>query len=129
MVVWAAMLGILTAVQLQYLHLLPVLLLGGAAAGMAALAGAIALVLAARRRRAPDPLAPRALPDLSPPTVVGAVGLCALAAGAKVGAWLAIGGGGLIALAAVLLARELRGQRRLERAGGAPPPASEETGP
>jgi len=123
--VWALMLAILTVVQLQYPRTLPVLLQAGAAAATALLAVGILLVsrVRARRRRlaAPPPRAPiperepEVVPDLSPSSIVLAIGLCVLLTGATVGGWLIIGGSGLVALALFGLARELRQQRQLTR--------------
>jgi hypothetical protein len=81
---WAGLLALWTAVQLAFSpDPLTVILLGGSAAGVAALA----LVARAARARA-EPA-----PDLSPATVLTALGVGALLSGTELGPWcLALGG-------------------------------------
>ena len=113
---WAAFLALSTAVQILLGgHLLPVALLGGAAALSALIA--VGIVAGARRRALSQPsvtaaLAPEASPDVSAASAILAVALCALLAGASVGGWLVIGAAILGAGGLALLARELRSERR-----------------
>jgi hypothetical protein len=80
---------------------LEVLLLGGAAAGAALLAGLVAV----RRRRGPEV---RAVPDLSPPAALAGMAVAGLVLGAELGTWLLLISTGLLVLALGGLVRELR---------------------
>jgi hypothetical protein len=96
---------------------LEVLLLGGAAAGAALLAG----VAAARGRARAE-----GAPDLSPPAAMAAVAVAGLMLGAELGTWLILISAGLLALALGGLARELRAGVAKARRGGVD---SSEAGP
>jgi hypothetical protein len=86
---------------------------------------AAALSLAGRgeaaRRGAPPPgEVTRAIPAASAGAVVLALGAGTLGLGFVYGKFLVFGGGGLLALGCVLLARELHAQRRATVGGGPP---------
>jgi peptidoglycan/LPS O-acetylase OafA/YrhL len=87
-------------------------LLGGSA-GMVLVFG----LLVALRRMRTDRGEPRALPDLSPPMPWIAASIVFLLLGVDLGPWLALIGGGMLAIGVGGLVREERAQRRtLERA-------------
>lgn len=111
---WAVLLGALAGVQAGFGGgLLPVLVQGGAAAMIAAVA--VALVVAPRiaKRRAGGL---RAVPALSLASALAALSIAAMLDGASIGSWLIIGGGLGLALAVGGLARERRAERRARRA-------------
>ncbi|MGI8430447.1 MAG: hypothetical protein ACR2OB_14365 [Solirubrobacteraceae bacterium] len=111
---WAILLGILAGVQGAFGgNLLPVLVQGGAAALVGAVALAIALMARVRARRASSR---RQVPELSLPSALGAVSVAAMLSGATVGSWLIVGGGIGLAAAAGGLLRERRAERRALRA-------------
>jgi hypothetical protein len=96
---WAALLAVNTGVLIALGgDELPVLLLGGAAAGAAALAGVTAL----------KGRAGRGAPDLSPPAALAAIAAAGLVLGAEFGTWLLLVSAGLLALALGGLLRERR---------------------
>jgi asparagine N-glycosylation enzyme membrane subunit Stt3 len=96
---WAVLLGVWTALQLLFSPpLLTLALLGGAAVGVALLA------LIARRERPARPA-----PDLSPATVVLALGAGVLVSGAELGTWCILLGALLTACGiGALIAEERR---------------------
>ena len=103
---WAVLLAIHTGVLIAFGgDELPVLLLGGAAAGAALLGAWIAV---RRRRGRGERGERRAVPDLSPPAALAAVAVAAMVIGAELGTWLVLIGAGLLALALGGLIRELR---------------------
>jgi hypothetical protein len=87
---------------------LEVLMPGGAVLATLLLATIAALVA---RRRSTDEV--RALPSLSVPVPVAAIGLAFLILGAEVGGYLAWVGGGLLVVALAALGRELVLERRI----------------
>jgi hypothetical protein len=96
---WAVLLAVHTGVLIAFGgDELPVLLLGGAATGAAALAG----LTAVRRRQGRD------VPDLSPPAALAAIAVGGLVLGAEFGTWLLLISGGVLALALGGLLREAR---------------------
>jgi hypothetical protein len=96
---WALLLAVHTTVLVALGgDTLEVALLGGAAAGVAVLALAVAL----RRRDE----APRAVRDLSPPAALAAVAVAGLVVGSELGMWLLLISGGLLVLALGGLVRE-----------------------
>ena len=122
---WAVLLGVLTVVLVGFdagsdlgggaTPALAVALLGTAALTMALLAAGLALGW--RRRREPRP-AEEAVPDLSMPTVVVALGLGGALVGAEVGVFLVLIGAGVTLLGLGALAADLLSARRaLEGAG------------
>jgi len=97
---WAALLGVHTTVLVALGgDTQEVALLGGAAAGVAALA----LLVAARGR---DAGASRRVPDLSPPAALAAVAVAGLVLGSELGTWLLLISGGVLVLALAGLVRE-----------------------
>jgi hypothetical protein len=107
LVVWGALLLVLTAVQLPFGPSAAELALLGGAGAACVLAGAVVLV-AGRRRPAGDE---RTLPDLSPAVVLIALGLSGLLVGAEAGPWLMFIGGGLTLIGVGGLVRERRAER------------------
>jgi len=104
---WGALLGVNTAVLIALGgDELPVLMLGGSAAGSAL----VGLALLARRRRREDER--RAVPDLSPPAALAAASVAGLVLGAELGQWLILLSAGGLALALGGLLRELRRSRQ-----------------
>lgn len=107
---WATLLGTLAAVQAGFGgKLLPVLVQGGSAALIAAIALAIFLAPNIRRRRLSGL---RTVPELSMASALAAVSMAAMLSGLTIGNWLLIGGG--LGLAAALggLVREHRAEHR-----------------
>ena len=110
---WAAWLTVLVSVLLvwtpgDWLQWLPFV----AAAGGAWLLG---LFLLLRRRAAGEP---RLVPDLSPATVLVALGAAALLNGASFGLWLVLVGAGILAIGLAGLVRELLAARRARPRAG-----------
>jgi hypothetical protein len=102
LVAWAGLLTVHTAVLVALGgDTLEVALRGGAATGVALLAG-----LAALLRR--DAARVRRVPDLSPPAALAGVALAGLVVGSELGTWLLLIAGGLLVLALAGLVREGR---------------------
>jgi peptidoglycan/LPS O-acetylase OafA/YrhL len=114
---WAVLLAALAAMLWIWTEdAIPIAMLGGAAVATAALG-----LVAALRRRRREGL--RAVPDLSLATALVGVALAAMLAGAEAGLWLVYVGGGLLALGAGGVARELLAARRAARRSRCPPRA------
>jgi hypothetical protein len=112
--VWAALLGVLTAIQVIFpTHLVSGALLGGAAAATLVVGGLVFL----GRRRAPefDPDAERPVTELSLASGFTGLGVALLALSARFGVFLTAIAGGMIALGIGGIVRELRAERRLRR--------------
>ncbi|MBB4662395.1 hypothetical protein [Conexibacter arvalis] len=108
---WGALMAAIMLVGLLFVGLDDadsLALFGGTVAVMAAIA--VVLALAGWGRALHGGV--RALPDLSPPTVLLGVAIVLAALGAELGLWLALIGGGLALLAIGGLVREGRAQRR-----------------
>jgi len=117
LVVFGALLLVLTAVELPFGPSAAELALLGGAGAACVLAGVVVLVV--ERRRPPPEV--QTLPDLSPPVVLIAFGVSALLVGAEAGPWLMFLGGGLALIGIGALARERVAERRAERADGERP--------
>jgi hypothetical protein len=100
LVIWGAMLLVLTAAQLPFGPTTPEVALLGAAGAACLVAGLMLLRLRSEPRRS--------VPALSPGAVVVAFGLGGLLVGAEAGAWLMYVGGGTTLLGLALLRGEAR---------------------
>jgi hypothetical protein len=99
---WAALLALWTAVQLLFSpDAITLALLGGAAAGVSLLA-----LIARRERRERRPR--REAADLSPGTVITALGAAALVSGAELGTWCILLGALITACGLAALLAEAR---------------------
>jgi hypothetical protein len=116
MALWGAFCAVLTLVGVIFFGttLSTPGLLGGAAASALVLALGLAVT-----RRSVQVEGGGTDPEGSPATVWLAISLALMATGAALGPWLALIGGGMAAVGAVGVARELRAQRQAGRAAGA----------
>jgi hypothetical protein len=113
---WGVFLSILAGVAVLFFSpdVSTPVLLGGAAAVVLV----VALLLAVSRRSVQES-GGGADPDDSPATVWLALSLALTALGAALGPWLALIGGGMSAVGAVGVLREVRAQSRAARGDGA----------
>lgn len=109
---WGAFLALLSGVGVVFFSpdVSTPALLGGAAAFVIVLALGLAV-----SRRSVQVEGGGADPDGSPATVWLALSLALTALGAPLGPWLALIGGGMVAIGVAGVARELRAQRRAQR--------------
>ena len=108
--IWSLLLLALVGLMLVFgASLLVYALLGSAAVLVAVVALVVAL---ATRERTRDAWLPMAVPDLSLPAALLAIGVTGFAVGFTVGPWMTFIGAGLTLLSVAGLARELRAQQR-----------------